>query len=167
MRSVGGSRQDLLRRHGRGTTFGYVAVRASREIVIEAPPEAILDALADVANMPSWSPVHTDVRVVDAYPDGRPFHVLATFKVLGIVDRELLEYHWGPNWVVWDADPTSVQRALHVEYNLKPDHDGETTRVRFDITMEPSAPLPRFLVKRGERAVLHAATKGLRKRVLG
>lgn len=144
-----------------------MAIRASREIVIEASPEQILDALADVVNVPSWSPVHTHAEVVDTYPDGRPHHVRATFKVLGIVDRELLEYHWGPDWLVWDAEPTNHQRALHVEYNLKPDYVGDSTHVRFGITMEPSAPVPRFLIRRGEQAVLHAATKGLRKRVLG
>ena len=77
------------------TRFGLMAVRASREILIEAPLEAILDALADVPNMPSWSPVHTRAEVIDTYPDGRPFHVRATFRVIGLVDREVLEYHWG------------------------------------------------------------------------
>ena len=144
-----------------------MAVRASREILIEAPLEAILDALADVPNMPSWSPVHTRAEVIDTYPDGRPFHVRATFRVIGLVDREVLEYHWGPDWVVWDAEPTSQQRALHVEYNLKRDYLDEATRVRFDITIEPSAPVPSFLLRRGEKAVLRAATKGLRNRVLG
>jgi Polyketide cyclase / dehydrase and lipid transport len=144
-----------------------MAVRASREIVIEAPPQAILDALADIPTMTSWSPVHTRAEVIDTYPDGRPHHVRATFRVLGIVDREVLEYHWGPDWVVWDAAPTSQLRACHVEYNLASDHDGDSTRVRFDITLEPIAPVPNFLMRRGERAVLSAATKGLRKRVLG
>ena len=64
-------------------------------------------------------------------------------------------------------NPTSQQRALHVEYNLKRDYLDEATRVRFDITIEPSAPVPSFLLRRGEKAVLRAATKGLRKRVLG
>ncbi len=40
------------------------------------------------------------------------------------------------------------------------------TRVRFDITMEPSAPLPEFLIKRAKRTVLQAATEGLRRRVM-
>jgi hypothetical protein len=35
-----------------------VAVRTSREIVIEAPPEAIMNALADVEALPSYSSVH-------------------------------------------------------------------------------------------------------------
>ena len=40
-----------------------MAVRASREVVFEAPPEAILDALADIDQVPAWS-----IAVVDA-PD--------------------------------------------------------------------------------------------------
>ncbi len=39
---------------GRLASFGVVAVRASREILIDAPPEVILEALADVGSVPSW-----------------------------------------------------------------------------------------------------------------
>lgn len=72
-----------------------VAIRASREVVIEAPPEVIVEALADMDAVPSWSSVHKRVEVVDTYSDGRPHHVKVTIKVAGIVDTELLEYHWG------------------------------------------------------------------------
>jgi uncharacterized protein YndB with AHSA1/START domain len=142
-----------------------VAVRASREVVIDAPPEAILDALADVEAVPSWSSVHRHAEVIDAYEDGRPHHVKVTVKVMGIVDQELLEYHWGPDWMVWDANETGQQHAQHVEYNLTP--EAGKTRVRFDITIEPAAPLPNFLINRAKKTVLNAATEGLRSRVMG
>ncbi|MCV7021421.1 SRPBCC family protein [Mycolicibacterium aichiense] len=141
-----------------------MAVRASREIVIDAPPEVILDAIADIEAAPTWSSVHKHVHVVDRYPDGRPRRVQVTVKVLGIIDHEVVEYHWGPNWVVWDADRTAQQHAQHGEYTLRP--EGEATRVRFDLTLEPSTPLPLFLVKRAKKAVLIAATEGLRGFVL-
>ncbi|TGD87521.1 SRPBCC family protein [Mycolicibacterium sp. CH28] len=141
-----------------------MAVRASREIVIDAPPEAILDALADVEAVPTWSSVHKHVHVVDRYDDGRPRRVEVTIKVLGLVDHEILEYHWGRDWVVWDADRTAQQHAQHVEYTLR--REGNGTRVRFDITLEPSAPLPHFLIKHAKKTVLHAATEGLRRHVL-
>lgn len=141
-----------------------VAVRASREIVIDAPPEAILDAIADIEAAPTWSSVHKHAHVVDRYPDGRPRRVKVTVKVLGIIDHEIVEYHWGPDWVVWDADRTAQQHAQHGEYTLHP--EGEATRVRFDLTLEPSTPLPHFLVKRAKKAVLIAATEGLRGFVL-
>lgn len=135
-------------------------------MLIDAPLEAILEALADVAAVPSWSPVHKSAEVIDSYDDGRPHHVRVTVRVLGITDQEVLEYHWGRDWVVWDADDTFQQHAQHVEYNLTPEA-GDKTRVRFDITLEPRAPLPEFLIKRAKKTVLNAATEGLRRRVLG
>lgn len=142
-----------------------MAVRASREIVIDAPLEAILDALADIESVSAWSSVHKRAKIVDTYPDGRPHHVKVTVKVIGIVDHELLEFHWGPDWMVWDAKKTIQQHGQHVEYTLR--REGlDKTRVRFDITLEPSAPLPEFLVNRARKRILEAATEGLRRRVM-
>jgi Polyketide cyclase / dehydrase and lipid transport len=138
-----------------------VAVQASREIIIDAPPEVILDGLADIASVPLWSSVHKKAEIIDRYPDGRPHHVKVTVRVIGIVDQEVLEFHWGPDWVVWDARKTVQQHGQHVEYTLR--REGETkTRLRFDITVEPSAPLPEFLVKRARKKILRSATEGLR-----
>ena len=141
-----------------------MAVRASREIVIDAPPEAVLDAIADIEAVPTWSSIHKHAHVVARYADGRPRLVKVTVKLLGLVDHELLEYHWGRDWVVWDADRTSQQHAQHGEYTLR--REGAATRVRFDLTLEPSTPLPHFLVKRAKKTVLMAATEGLRRFVL-
>jgi hypothetical protein len=141
-----------------------MAVRGSREIVIDASPDVVLDALADVEAVPTWSSIHKHAHVVDRYDDGRPRRVKVTVKLFGLVDHEILEYHWGRNWMVWDADRTAQQHAQHVEYTLQ--REGDATRVRFDITLEPSAPLPHFLVKRAKKAVLAAATEGLRRYVL-
>ena len=43
----------------------------------------------------------------------------------------------------------------------------DKTRVRFDITVEPSGPVPAFIVRRASEIVLDAATKGLRNQVAG
>lgn len=143
-----------------------MAVQASREIVIDAPPEAIMAALADIDTLTEWSPVHRRLEVLDRHSDGRPHHVKATIRVLGLVDNEILEYHWGPDWVTWDAEDTFQQHGQHVEYSLT--REGLTrTRVRFDITVEPSGPVPEFLVRRASNIVLNTATKGLRDRVMG
>ncbi len=134
--------------------------------MIDAPPETILDALADVSDLASWSPVHKRIEVLDKYEDGRPHHVLATIKILGFVDKEILEYHWGPDWMVWDAKATAQQRAQHVEYTLTREGP-ESTRVRFDITVEPSGPIPEFIVRRASKLVLSIATERLRQRIMG
>lgn len=125
----------------------------------------ILEVLADIAAMPSWSLVHKQAEVIDTYPDGRPHHVKVTVRVVGFIDRELLEYHWGPDWVVFDAKKTLQQHDQHGEYNLIRESDNKT-RVRFSLTIEPSAPLLEFLVKRARNQVLQSATEGLRDRVM-
>jgi hypothetical protein len=143
-----------------------VAVQASSEIVIDAPADVIIDALADMDTVPSWSAVHKKAKVVDTYPDGRPHHVKVTIRVVGIIDTQMLEYHWGPDWIVWDAKKTIHQHGQHGEYNLTREADNKT-RVRFGITVEPSAPLPEFVINRVRKKILHAALEGLRWRVMG
>jgi hypothetical protein len=125
-----------------------MAVRATREVVFDASPEAILDALADIEEVPSWSTVH---------------HVKATLKIMGVTDKELLEYHWGKDWVVWDATDTFQQRGQHGEYNLT--RVGDQTKVRFDIIIDLAAPIPAFLIKRAKKIVLDIAIDRLRCRV--
>lgn len=142
-----------------------MAVRASREVVFDVPPEVILDVLADIDSVPSWSALHKTAEVLDRHPDGRPHHVKATLKIMGITDKEILEYHWGERWMVWDSSETSAQRGLHGEYNLTPEGE-DRTRVRFDIIVELAAPVPAFLVKRAKKMVLDVATEALRERVM-
>jgi len=90
---------------------------------------------------------------------------MTLLKVLGITDNELLEYHWGDDWMVWDAVNTFTQRGQHVEYNLTSEGEGRT-RVRFDIILDLAAPVPRFLIRRAKKIVLDVATESLRKRVM-
>lgn len=142
-----------------------MAVRASREVVFEAPTDAIMDALADIDGVPTWSPVHKHAEVLDRHPDGRPHHVKATFKIMGVTDKEVLEYHWGDDWVVWDAKATMQQRGQHGEYNLTPVGE-DRTRVRFDIVIDLAAPIPDFLLRRAKKMVLDVATENLRRRVM-
>jgi hypothetical protein len=63
--------------------------------------------------------------------------------------------------MVRDAQKTMQQHGQHVEYTLR--REGvDRTRLRFDITLEPSAPVPEFLVNRARKRVLQDATDGLR-----
>jgi hypothetical protein len=135
-------------------------------VVFDAPPDAILAALADIEAVPSWSSVHKHAEVLDRHPDGRPHHVKATLRIMGITDKEVLEYHWGRYWMVWDAEETFQQRGQHGEYNLTPEGD-DKTRVRFDIILDLAAPIPEFLIKRAKKIVLDVATERLRRRVMG
>jgi hypothetical protein len=143
-----------------------VAVRTSRKLVIEAPPEAIMDALADVEALLSYTPAYRRVEVLDRYDDGRPHHVRLAVKVFGRIDEEILEFRWGPDWLVWDAQQTKQQYAQHVEYTLRPDHTSTSTTVTVDVTVEPDSLIPDYFIKRAGKTIIDAANEGLRQRVL-
>ena len=148
--------------------FWIMAVRTSRKVVVEArrPPSWMRSP--DVEALPSYSSAYKHAEVLDRYADGRPHHVRIAVKVLGLLDEEVLEYHWGPDWLVWDAERTKQQvYAQHVEYRLRPDHTGSSTVVTIDVTVEPDSLIPDFLIKRAGKAMIDAATEGLRNRVLG
>lgn len=142
-----------------------MAVRRSREFVTGAAPEVILGVLSDVEAFPSWSDIHQDVKVVDRYPDGRPHHAKTVIKAMGIRGRQLLELHWGADWMVWDAIEGTRESAGHVEYTLTPELEG--TRVRVDLTVEPTIPLPGFLLRRGSDRVMAALSDGFCRRISG
>ena len=125
-----------------------------------------MDALADVEALLSSSPAYRRAEVLDRYEDGRPHRVRLAVKVLGRIDEEVLEFRWGPDWLVWDAERTKQRYAQHVEYRLCPDHTGTSTVVTVDVTVEPDSLIPDFFIKRAGKTVIDAANEGLRERAL-
>jgi hypothetical protein len=70
-----------------------------------------MDALADVEALLSYTPAYRRVEVLDRYDDGRPHRARLAVRVLGRLDEEILEFRWGPDWLVWDAEQTKQQYA--------------------------------------------------------
>ena len=141
-----------------------MAVTDTREVVIEATPEEILAVIADVETAPTWSPQYQSIEVVDRYDDGRPKTVKAKVKAAGLTDEQEVEYFWGENTAGWTLIKAGQMRSQEAVYTLTP--DGEKTRVRFDLTVDPTVPLPGFLLKRTLKGAMETATDGLRKQVL-
>ena len=142
------------------------AIRESREVVIEASPEEILDVIADLESLTEWSSVHQSSQVVETGDNGRPTVAGMKVKIAGITDEQVVAYTWGDNTVSWTLVSASQQRSQDATYTLTP--EGDTTRVKFDITIDPLAPLtlPGFVLKRVIKGSVDTATEGLRKRVL-
>jgi ribosome-associated toxin RatA of RatAB toxin-antitoxin module len=141
-----------------------VATKDSREVVIEATPEQILDVIADVEATPTWSPQYERAEVLDRFDDGRPKQVKMVVKAAGLTDEQIIEYTWGDNEVSWTLVSAGQLKAQDASYTLTP--DGDKTRVRFDIAIDLSVPLPGFIVKRTIKGGVETATEGLRKQVL-
>jgi ribosome-associated toxin RatA of RatAB toxin-antitoxin module len=147
------------------TNYGHaMATKDSREVVIEASPEEILAVITDVESTPTWSPQYQSAEVLEAYDDGRPHKVKMTIKAAGLTDEQTVEYTYGDNVVSWTLLKASQLRSQEGKYTLTP--DGDTTKLRFDLSIELAVPLPGFVVKRVIKGAVETATDGLRKQVL-
>lgn len=141
-----------------------MAVSDSREVVIEATPEEILDVVADVTQTPTWSPQYLSAEVLDAYENGRPRKVKMRIKAAGVTDEQVVEYSWTDTSASWTLLSAGQLKAQDASYTLTP--EGDKTKVRFGITIDPSIPLPGFLLKKSVKGAVDTATDGLRKQVL-
>jgi ribosome-associated toxin RatA of RatAB toxin-antitoxin module len=141
-----------------------MATSDSREVVIEASPEEILDVIADVESTPTWSPQYQRAEILESYPDGRPKQVKMTVKAAGLTDEQVIEYTWAESKVSWTLVSAGQLKAQDASYTLTP--DGDKTKVRFDMAIDLSVPLPGFLLKRTLKGGMETATDGLRKQVL-
>jgi ribosome-associated toxin RatA of RatAB toxin-antitoxin module len=141
-----------------------VATSDSREVVIEASPEEILDVIADVESTPTWSSQYQSAEILEAYDDGRPKRVKMKVKSVGISDEQVVEYTWTDDNASWTLISAGQLKSQDASYTLTP--DGDKTKVKFDITIDPSVPLPGFVLKRAMKGAMETATDGLRKQVL-
>jgi ribosome-associated toxin RatA of RatAB toxin-antitoxin module len=141
-----------------------MAVKESREVVIEATPKEILDVVADVESMPQWSSIHQGAEVLERDADGRPQRARMKVKTAGVTDEIVLAYTWREDGVTWTQESGKASRNQQGGYTLTP--QGDKTRTRFDLSLDPLVPLPGFLMKRAIKGVLELNTDGLRKQVL-
>jgi Polyketide cyclase / dehydrase and lipid transport len=142
-----------------------MAIKESREIVIEASPGEILDVIADFPAMPEWSGPHQSAEILDTGDDGRPNQVKMKVKTAGITDEQVVAYTWSGNEVSWTLISSAQQKSQDGKYILVPKGDNETL-VKFEVTVDPNVPLPGFVLKRAVKGTMDAATQELRKRVL-
>ena len=141
-----------------------MSTKDSREVVIEATPEQILDVIADVEATPTWSPQYQKAEILESYDNGRPKKVKMTVKAAGLTDEQVIEYTWADDKVTWTLVSAGQLKAQDAGYTLTP--EGDKTRVRFDIAVDLSVPMPGFILKRTMKGGVETATEGLRKQVI-
>lgn len=141
-----------------------MAIKESRDIVIEAGPEEIIDVIADFESMPEWSSPHQSAEVLETGDDGRPSQVKMKVKTAGITDEQVVAYTFSADTVSWTLVSSGQQRSQVGSYVLTPEGDG--TRVKLEIAVDPVVPLPGFVLKRAVKGTVESGLDELRKRVL-
>ena len=141
-----------------------MAVSESREVLVEATAEEILDVIADIEATPDWSPQYQSAEILETGDDGRPKRVKMKVKSAGISDELVVQYTWTDMSASWTLVSAGQLKAQDGKYTLTP--EGDKIRLRFDLTADPSVPIPGFVLKRALKGAMETATDGLRKQVL-
>jgi ribosome-associated toxin RatA of RatAB toxin-antitoxin module len=141
-----------------------MAVKESREVIIEASPKEILDVVADVEAMPEWSSIHQSAEVLERDAEGRPQRAKMKVKTAGVTEEVVLAYTWSDDGVTWTQESGKASRSQEGGYTLTP--QGDKTRTKFDLELDPLVPLPAFVIKRAIKGIMELNTDGLRKQVL-
>jgi uncharacterized membrane protein len=141
-----------------------MAVRHVREVVIEATPDEIWPVMLDLESLPEWSAAHQLSEVLERDEQGRPVRSRARIKTAVMTDDQEIALRYHDDGYSWSLISSAQQRSQEARYTLTP--DGDRTRVRFEITIDPVLPAPGFILRRATKGVAETATDGLRRRVL-
>ena len=142
-----------------------MADQTESSIVIEAPPADVMAVIADFPAYPTWAKGVTVADVVSEFPDGRAEQVYFSLDVSPIKDEYTLEYVWsGDDHVTWTLVEGKMLRALDGAYVLT-DLGARGTDVTYRLALDVSIPLIGMLKRKGEKILIDAALKGLKKRV--
>lgn len=131
---------------------------------IDAEPEVLYDAAADVASYPDWASGVKEVEVLETDADGRVDR--ARFVLEGFIKEieYVLKYtHDRPNTLSWVAEESSDLKMLEGSYQFTAS-DG-ATEVVYSLTVEPNFTIPGFIRRQAEKQIVTTALRGLRKRV--
>ncbi|MBJ7356235.1 SRPBCC family protein [Nocardioides sp.] len=142
-----------------------MAEQTTSSIVVDAAPEAVMDVIADFDAYPHWAKGVTTVETVVEGADGRAEQVFFALDVSPIKDEYTLAYIWeGHRRVTWTLVEGKMLRALDGAYELR-DLGNGSTEVTYRLALDVSIPLIGMLKRKGEKILIDAALKGLKKRV--
>ena len=134
-------------------------------MVIAARADEILAVMLDLEALPEWSAAHLESEILERDEQGRPVRSRASLKTpVGFTDEAVIALSYHPDGYSWTLVSSTYQRSQDARYILIP--EGDSTRVRFEVTVDPVMPMPGFLLRRAAKGVHDTATYGLRDRVL-
>ena len=142
-----------------------MADKTNGEIVINADPAKIMQAIGDLELYPEWSEGVQAVDVTEKTEDGRPKVARFKFASGPIKDEFTLEYEWnGNDSVSWKLTDGKVLTKEDGTYTLI-DQGGGNVLVKYDLEVGLSIKVPGFMKKQAEKKIVKTALSGLKARV--
>ena len=134
-------------------------------IRIAAPPEQVMEVIADFAAYPTWAEQINEVEILAEGGAGRAERVRFTMDAGPIKDSYTLDYTWAADGmsVRWTLVKGQIQRAQDGSYALEKVADG--TAVTYALSVDLAIPIIGMLRRKAEKVIIDTALKGLKRRV--
>lgn len=141
-----------------------MADTASSTITISAPPERVLEVIADIGSYPEWTGQIKSAEVVDTDAEGRPRQARFVMDAGVLKDEYVLQYDWNPTGVSWElVGKSTVQKSQQGSYALSP--KGSGTEVAYSLAIDIAMPMLGMFKRKAEKMIMDSALKELKKRV--
>jgi hypothetical protein len=123
-----------------------------------------MDVIADFPNYPLWARGVKSTEVLTEYEDGRAGEVAFVLDAAPIRDEYTLTYDWdGNRQVTWSLVEAKMLTGMEGAYILT--ETSVATEVTYQLSVDIGIPMIGMLKRKGERVIIDAALKGLKRRV--
>jgi len=140
--------------------MGGVTIRES--IVIDAPLDSVLAVVRNLPAQVEWFPGCVSSTVLQTDSAGLPTRARQVNDVKVAKDEFDLDYDHTDTTMSWQlVAPSTAQKDARGSWSLVA--KGDRTEATLSIAIEPSLPLPGFLVKKALGDTAKSATKGLKR----
>lgn len=142
----------------------YMADRASQEIIISSPSTRVLEVLLELDDYPSWIDDLKTVEIFERDSRGRAIRAQLHSNALGqdIVHTYKYDYTNYPSEIAWELESGNMVSSLWGRYVIVPVTRTET-RVRYELELEMTAPLPGFIKKKANEKIVSSALDSLKR----
>jgi ribosome-associated toxin RatA of RatAB toxin-antitoxin module len=147
-----------------------MADRTESSIVVDAPPDDVLDVIADFDAYPEWTGAVRRAEVLEEDEDGWARTVRFVLDAGAVRDTYTLAYTWdvteaGTGSVAWTLVEAGILKSMDGSYRLRT--RGAGTEVTYTLTVEVKMPMLGMLRRKAEKTIIDTALKELKKRAEG
>src|SRR5690349_1983361 len=139
--------------------------KAREQAVINAPVDAVYEALVDFERYPDWAGDLKEATIVERDDEGRAKVVEFRAAAMGrsTTYRLRYDYEGAPGRLAWVLESGDLERELDGAYHLRAaEDDGSTTEVVYELSVDLVLPIPGFVKRRAEARILKTALADLK-----
>jgi hypothetical protein len=138
------------------------AVSGSESVTINAPLDDVLAVIRNIPGQVDWFPGCVSAQVLSTDADGLPSRARQVNDVKVAKDEFEVDYAHTDSGMSWKlVAPSKAQKDASGSWALV--SKGAGTEATLTLSIDPSLPLPGFLMKKALGDTLKGATKGLKK----